>query len=102
MEFLIAYDITDPRRLTRVATYLERCACRTQKSVFLFHGSRQALDAILPGLLGLVDPASDRVQVWSLHDSSSARRIDIGTASPTNVLCAIVGRNQTLLVEDLR
>lgn len=39
MYFVIAYDISHPRRLRRVARLLERRAVRCQYSVFLFSGT---------------------------------------------------------------
>lgn len=56
MDFLVAYDIADPKRLRRVARFLERHALRCQKSVFRFHGDesgvRRLLEGIRPLLLG--------------------------------------------------
>jgi len=62
MKFLIAYDIANPRRLRRVAKRLEQYAVRVQKSVFVFHGTRQDLDGVKSELLSLIDVAEDRVQ----------------------------------------
>lgn len=47
MRFLIAYDIADPRRLSRVACYLEKHAVRCQKSVFMADMTEQELVHVL-------------------------------------------------------
>ncbi|MDO5691292.1 MAG: CRISPR-associated endonuclease Cas2 [Pseudomonadota bacterium] len=60
----MAYDVTDPRRLRRVARVLEAFGTRVQDSVFecwLDRGSRARLRRLL---LGLIDPARDGVRLY--------------------------------------
>jgi len=62
MTYLVAYDIANPRRLQRVARFLERNAVRCQKSVFLFHGDAVAIEQLLNQLAPLLQPTEDCVQ----------------------------------------
>ena len=69
MRFIVAYDICHPRRLKQVAKRLEQSAVRVQKSVFLYDGSREELDATCGHLVTLIDNHEDRVQACGLHQS---------------------------------
>lgn len=64
--YLIAYDITDPRRLNRIAHYLSRRAVRVQYSVFAAELSRAARDDLQDGLRRLIDPRTDDVRLYPL------------------------------------
>ena len=89
MPYLVAYDIADPRRLQRVARFLERRALRLQKSVFLFDGDRDAVSALLDQAAELIRPAEDVVQAWEL-----AR----GTPSPVAPAGVVLGGRRPLFV----
>jgi len=64
--YLIAYDITEPRRLNRIARYLSKRALRVQYSVFAAECNRLDLADTLEGLQSLIDPRSDDVRVYPL------------------------------------
>jgi CRISPR-associated endonuclease Cas2 len=64
MLFVLAYDITEPRRLRRVARFLEKRALRCQYSVFLFRGDRAAVVRLLDEVQPLLKPAEDILQAW--------------------------------------
>ena len=66
MHYLIAYDIASPRRLRRVARYLEKHALRCQKSVFMFQGPPEQLSSVMAGIEPLIDAQFDLVQAWKL------------------------------------
>ena len=66
MNYMIAYDIAEPRRLQRVARFLERRALRCQKSVFLFHGDDRAVTALLDELATNLNLEQDCVQAWRI------------------------------------
>lgn len=99
MPFLIAYDISDPRRLKKTAQHLERHALRTQKSVFLYDGTYADLRGILTGLLGIIDVHLDRVQAWPIGETTSLNPFDLGTNLPARPICVVVGRATTLVLE---
>lgn len=64
--WLVAYDIADSRRLGRVHRYLKRHAIPVQYSVFVFHGSQLALEAVLDGIAELIAPKADDVRAYHL------------------------------------
>jgi len=80
-----SYDISEPRRLKRVAKRLEQSAVRVQKSVFIFVGSRAALDGVTGDLTGLIDVAEDRLQPWPLYDCPEIHGWNAFTALPGHV-----------------
>ncbi len=66
MSYLVAYDIADPGRLRRVARFMERRAVRCQKSVFVFTGGAEAVEALLDAVTPLLVLDQDVVQAWAL------------------------------------
>jgi len=64
--YLIAYDITDPKRLSRIARYLSKRAVRVQYSVFATELSRRALNDTVDGLNALIDRRTDDVRIYPL------------------------------------
>jgi CRISPR-associated protein Cas2 len=99
MRYLIAYDIADPRRLERVAHFMERRALRCQKSVFLFQGDDVAVACLLDQVSPLLDAACDVVQAWQLAGGQPP--LGLVRGSPLSVYPAgvVLGREQTLFVE---
>ncbi len=64
--WLIAYDIANPRRLSRVHRYLKRHAIPVQYSVFVLHGNQIMLDRVLSGIAELIAPHADDVRAYYL------------------------------------
>lgn len=64
--YVIAYDITDPRRLTRVHRVLREEAFPVQYSVFLATLDTAAIDRLLARLGRLIDPRRDDVRAYPL------------------------------------
>ncbi len=89
MPFLIAYDISNPRRLRRVARFLQRRAIRCQKSVFLLRASRQRVETLLDELLPLLDPSQDAVQAWELAPGQPLEGIARGCVLPLEPPCVV-------------
>ena len=65
-DFIVCYDICDPRRLGRVFRYLKKRAVPLQYSVFLFFGDDRQLDRCLAGLVPLIDEKCDDVRAYPL------------------------------------
>lgn len=63
---LIAYDIADPRRLTRVHRALTRVGIPLQYSVFLVPITATALDTLLAELAKLICPAEDDIRAYAM------------------------------------
>lgn len=66
--WLIAYDIADPRRLQRVHRFLSQHAVPVQYSVFATRGSPMKLGLIRAGLAGIVDERDDDVRIYPVPE----------------------------------
>ncbi len=64
--YLIAYDISDPGRLGRVARYLSKHACRVQYSVFAAQLSKSRLKGLLSELEEIINPDQDDIRAYPL------------------------------------
>jgi CRISPR-associated endonuclease Cas2 len=103
VDYLIAYDVGDPRRLRRVARLLERRAVRCQYSVFLFRGSRAAAEGLLDEAAALLRPSEDVIQAWPVGGDPGRPELVRGSARPARpaavvldgVLRAVRGRPAT-------
>lgn len=93
MDFLIAYDIADPRRLRRVARFFEKRAVRCQKSVFLFRGSPAGVGRLLDDVGPLLDPADDCVQAWQLTREQPPGPTSLGMAATVRPAAVVVAAN---------
>ncbi len=69
--WLIAYDIADPRRLRRVHKFLCAHAVPVQYSVFATRGSPMKLGLIRAGLAEIVDAGEDDVRVYPVPEPAS-------------------------------
>lgn len=67
-EYIICYDITEPRRLVRIHRALIKRALPIQYSVFLFQGTPEQLQACLAQLEALMDPRSDDIRAYPLPE----------------------------------
>lgn len=66
MRCLIAYDISDPRRLQRVHRHLQQYARPMQRSVFLFEGKQTDFDRCLAGLEERINRRQDDVRIYAI------------------------------------
>jgi len=65
-EYIVCYDIADPRRLGRIHRYMKKQALPLQYSVFLFRGSHEKLQRCLGDLQQLMDPRHDDIRAYPL------------------------------------
>ncbi|MCX8049880.1 MAG: CRISPR-associated endonuclease Cas2 [Methylohalobius sp.] len=63
---LVAYDISDPKRLYRVHRYLKKLGIPLQYSVFLLHITPIQRKQIVFRLNRLIDPRADDVRIYPL------------------------------------
>ena len=68
--WIIAYDITEPRRLRQVHAYLVKHAHALQYSVFLAVCTEHQLERILAGLAGQIHHRSDDVRAYPLPEGA--------------------------------
>jgi CRISPR-associated protein Cas2 len=65
-EFIICYDIANPKRLGRLYRFLKKRAVPLQYSVFLFVGDDRQLDRLLAEAITLIDPKDDDLRAYPL------------------------------------
>ncbi len=80
--YLIAYDITDPRRLRRVCKIMEEHGDRIQYSVFVCDLSRSELTHARAKVESVMDLTGDSVLVIDLGEPSAARMTFVGRRRP--------------------
>ena len=97
MDFIVAYDIADPRRLQRVCRRLEKHAMRCQKSVFLFTGDPQRVRQVLDELAPLMNLREDVVQAWRVARDPAHLGLIRGVAVPRRP-CAVVSTGKHAIV----
>jgi len=69
MDYIIAYDISDEKRVAKVGRYMSKRAFRIQKSIFVFYdASKDEIEELLKGLLRIVDEKKDDVRVYKIKD----------------------------------
>jgi CRISPR-associated protein Cas2 len=72
---VVAYDITDPKRLAKVASVCEDFGVRVQYSIFECHLDQDGFNDLWLKLLELIDEDEDRIVAYKL-DARSAREIE--------------------------
>lgn len=66
-DFLICYDISDEKRLRKIAKILEKVSIRIQKSVFFYKSaSKKSLKNLLVDLNNLIDQEDDDVRIYQI------------------------------------
>ena len=97
MLFVLAYDVSEPRRLRRVARFLEKRALRCQYSVFLFQGDRDAL--LRPPRRGAAAArcGEDVLQAWAVPGGTDPELVR-GTPRPIFPAGVVLAGRQALFV----
>ena len=75
--YIIAYDISEERRLNRVREYLKAFSTGGQKSVYECFLTEGELHEVWRELEGLIDPEEDRVHCFRLHGRSRVHTVGI-------------------------
>lgn len=75
---LIAYDITCPKRLHRVADLCEQFGVRVQKSLFECWLDEDRFGDLWQRLQLLVDPETDQIVAYVLDNKAAKRRRTYG------------------------
>ncbi|MDP0491023.1 MAG: CRISPR-associated endonuclease Cas2 [Verrucomicrobiota bacterium JB023] len=88
---LIGYDITSPKRLSKVAKVCLDYGVRTQYSFFECHLDALEFDQLWQTLNQLIDPDEDKLVAYTL-DARSARKTRTAgqMVSPEKVVCYLV------------
>lgn len=64
--YIVCFDVTDPRRLRKVADTLENFGMRVQKSVFECYLDNRDRNRLLKQLTQLIDAETDHVRCYPL------------------------------------
>ncbi len=76
-EFLICYDISDSKRLSKIGKLVERRAFRIQRSVYLFeNASKDDLSELISAVMKIFDDKRDDLRVYTIEKSG----IHLGSA----------------------
>ncbi|MGR9046893.1 MAG: CRISPR-associated endonuclease Cas2 [Gammaproteobacteria bacterium] len=75
--YLIAYDIADPKRLSRTHRVLKKAGLPLQYSVFTTVMSRVQLNYLLEAIGGIIDEREDDIRCYAL---------------PATIECQTIGR----------
>ena len=88
---LVAYDITDPKRLVRVARVCEDFGVRVQYSLFECRLEDAEFDEFWLRLLGEIEEKEDRVVAYKIDARSAKETMTAGTmVCSEKVLCYLV------------
>ncbi|CAN5360580.1 CRISPR-associated endonuclease Cas2 [soil metagenome] len=85
---LVGYDITNPKRLAKVAKTCEDFGVRVQYSFFECHLEPDQFDTLWLQLLDLIDDSEDRLVAYRIDATSAKRTLTAGTMVCTEkVVC---------------
>ena len=77
-KWLIIYDISNPKRLQRVARKMKSYATRVQKSVFEMEAPQKTLDKLRNEILKIIDDEKDYVVYFSICEPDWQKRVKYG------------------------
>jgi len=77
--WLIGYDITDPKRLQRIYRVMLRHATPIEYSIFLLAGTERDKQRCLDELIALIDPDTDDLRCYPLPERGLQERIGRAT-----------------------
>ena len=72
---IVSYDITDAKRLRKVATCLEDAGQRVQYSVFECYLTEMQLDKLCKKLTKLIDTEDDKLRFYTLCEKDVSKVI---------------------------
>jgi CRISPR-associated protein Cas2 len=64
--WLIAYDITNKKRLGRLGRFIKKHAIPVQFSLYWFEGSPARMGVLMREIAGFIDPDEDDVRAYAL------------------------------------
>ncbi len=70
MQYLIGYDISDPKRLQKIHSRIQKMAIPLQYSVFLFDDTKEKLQQCIDTTLSLMNKQEDDFRIYPLPQNS--------------------------------
>ena len=72
-DYLICYDIANPKRLAKLARMLEKEVIRIQYSIFIAKGfTKEKIYKIADAITDIIDPNEDDVRIYTIKDKGIA------------------------------
>lgn len=66
-DFLVCYDISNHKRLAKVARSLEKVSMRIQKSIFFYpNASKQCIEQLVNNLTEIINSDEDDVRIYKI------------------------------------
>jgi len=87
MLILIAYDITEPKRLAKVARTCEDFGVRVQYSLFECRLTQEGFDTLWLRLLDLIHEDEDRLVAYRLDARNARETLTAGAMSCSEKVC---------------
>lgn len=86
-DYIISYDISNAKRLAKLARNLEKEAMRIQKSVFLFSSvTGEQLFDIIDLINTIIDASEDDVRIYTVLDPGIALAQAVNLSDPYTFL----------------
>lgn len=102
MQYIVAYDIADPKRMQRVARRVEQVAIRCQKSVFLLNGRFSQVQRLFDTLSPIIDAKLDVVQAWKIDRDTPPGGWSLGTVADDAPVALILGGSTQQMISRVR
>jgi len=96
--WLIAYDIRDPRRLARLHNFIKRHAVPVQYSVYLFSGHAGHLGQLLAEIRHRIDIRVDDVRAYLVPEGAEVHTLGRGALPIPATLVSEGGPYGTMLM----
>jgi len=77
---VVAYDISDPKRLSKIARIMKDYGVRVQYSVFELYADKEILDEMMDRALDIMDEGKDSVRIYPLCKKCEKRTEFMGNA----------------------
>lgn len=72
VDFVITYDISDPKRLRLIAKTMEQYAFRIQKSIFFYpKASQEEISKLILSLSEIMDKKEDDIRIYQVDIKKS-------------------------------
>jgi CRISPR-associated protein Cas2 len=72
IDFVIAYDIANPKRLRKVARVLESTSIRIQKSIFFYpNASKDDITKLCEKLETIINKEEDDIRIYNVNKKNS-------------------------------
>ncbi len=82
-DFLICYDISDEKRLRKIAKIIEQEAMRIQRSVYFYEQvNKKELDVLIKTILEVLDEKLDDLRIYTIKNKgiSLGKAIDLNNS----------------------